>query len=282
MSLFPRPLASSSDFEDGSGLRNYRTSIKVIVHSHQTSVPIELGSDVVEFSFSKTIKGTGKASLVLTPSQNYLNKIFPNDYINLYISRGDSHGWTRIFFGFIDRVSESFKITERGVPQSVYKVACSDFSKVFDRTQIYFNPAIMGREDFKSSFGGVNIGGVALFSRGLVAQGSPPDVVLQTVFSLLGFGAQFILPDSFMPNRDAIEKSRDSRAKFLAKGTEINAAAQNAAAITRSLDVANNISLGLATEFIQNASPEAISRRITPIEVSSCSMRRWISADGVA
>lgn len=236
--------------------RQYTTSIKVVVHTHQTKVPIEFGDDVSAFNCSKTVKGTGKATLTLTASRNFLNLVFPNDYINIYLNRGDSDGWTRVFFGFIDRVSENFKISQKGVPTSTYKIACSDFAKAFDRTNIYFNPAIMGREDFKSSFGGPNIGGVALFSKGLNAQGSPPDVILQTLFALFGFGAQFVLPEGVLPN--SAEKFREDRVKSVQDLAGIKSLGDTGDEFFKKIEEEEKLQLTLASVLITHASEEEI------------------------
>ena len=253
----PATLAGApfNEFGATDKIRNYSTTIKVVIHSHQTSTPIVLTQDVRTFSSSKTIKGTGKATVTLTPSKNYLNQVFPNDYINIYISRGDSNGWVRVFFGFIDRISESTKVNNKGVPQSEYVVSCSDFAKAFDRTQIYFNPSIMGRDDFKSSFGGVNIGGLALFTKGIKAQGSPPDVILQVLFSLMGFGSQFVLPASLNPNSK--DKLRQERARFILGNAGIDSTATTGDAFLASLDVAKK--KNLTSSIIADASDEELA-----------------------
>jgi len=235
----------------GKVARQYSTRIKVTVNSHQTPTAIEFGDDVVKFDCSKTIKGTGKATLTVTASRNFLNTVFPNDYINIYINRGDHDGWTRVFFGFIDRVSESYKITEKGAPVSNYKISCSDFSKAFDRTNIYFNPAMMGREDFKSSFGAPNIGGVSLYSKGLTAQGSPPDVILQVLFSLFGFGSQFILPEGINPNSK--DKLRQERAKSIMGNAGIDSLGATGDLIFKKLDEEKKFSLNLASSLLTGA-----------------------------
>ena len=238
-----------------TGARRYSTRIKVIVNSHQTPEAIEFGDDVVQFNCSKTIKGTGKATLVVTPSRNFLNVIFPNDYINIYINRSDADGWTRVFFGFIDRVSETFKISEKGVPVSNYKISCSDFAKAFDRTDIYFNPSIMGRDDFKSSFGAANVGGLSLITRGITAAGSPPDVILQVLFALFGFGGQFTLPDGIEPNgRDTLREARVGHLKHVT-GVDLG---DTIAEMDSALSVEKKFQLGLASALVTNASDDDI------------------------
>ena len=253
----------------GGVARQYTTSIKVIVNTHQTSTPIEFGADVVNFTSSKTIKGTGKATLTVTPSRNFLNLVFPNDYINIYINRGDVDGWTRVFFGFIDRVAETYKISEKGVPVSNYKISCSDFAKAFDRTDIYFNSAVMGREDFKSSFGAPNIGGIALFSRGLHAMGSPPDVVLQAIFALFGFGSQFTLPDGYNPNSK--DKLRQERAKSILHANNVDLGDYGDSALG-AIEEKRKFQLNLADALIPTASDDEIKLMAARAGITNASL----------
>jgi len=251
-------------------IRNYTTTIKVRVFSHQTSVPVDCGDDVFEFTFSKTIKGVGKATLMLVPAKNYLNKVFPNDYINIYLNRGDQLGWVRVFFGFVDRISEQFKIDSNGIPQSSYKLHCSDFQKAFDKTDIYFNPALAGREDFQDSFGSLNLGGMALFSKGLVAKGAPPDVILQVILSLMGFGGQFQLPPGLNPNNK--DKIREQNRKRVFQNAGISNVDQTADAFLKQIDVERKTRENLISEFLLTASPEDIKKRADALRIRTVNL----------
>lgn len=200
------------------GIRRYKTRCKVIVDSHNASEDgtIELFDDVIEVETSKTIKGAGQASVVLTPSKNYLNLIFPNDYINIYFDIGDGSGWTRTFFGYVDRIEESYLVDKTGNPTTNYRLICTDFYKAFDRTVVYFNPHLAGRDDFINyDFSAINIGGLALMTKGIVAGGTPADVVTNIIQLLIGFGTQFILPKSYQPGR-VQEDLRKARARLAA------------------------------------------------------------------
>ena len=188
------------------GVRRYKTRCKILVDSHNSASPkgnsetIVLTDDVYSVETGKTIKGEGTANISLTPSQNYLNLIFPNDYINIYFDIGDGSGWTRTFFGFVDRVEETYTVGQGGTPTTVYRLACTDFYKAFDKTMIYFNPQMSGRPDFEDvDFAAPNIGGLALMSKGVVVGGAPSDIVENVTLILLGFGTQFKLPASYAP-----------------------------------------------------------------------------------
>jgi murein DD-endopeptidase MepM/ murein hydrolase activator NlpD len=212
----------SSSFESGSigidGIRRYKTRCKILVDSHsasQLSKTLEIFDDIFSVDISKTIKGPGNASITLIPSQNYLNLIFPNDYINIYFDIGDGSGWTRTFFGFVDRVEESYSVEQSGKPKTLYRLICTDFVKAIEQTMIYFNPHLAGRKDFTSyDFAKMNIGGLALMSKGIVAGGSPPDVVTNILLLLIGFGTQFRLPSSYKPG-DTQKRLREERAKLV-------------------------------------------------------------------
>lgn len=192
------------------GVRRFRTKVKVIVHSHNNHDPINLTDSLVAFNTSKALKGVGSFSAVLTGARNWLNLIDPNDYINVYVDRGDGQGYIRLFFGFIDNIEESIITDDSGVPHTSYNVSCSDFQKAFEKTQIYFNPHVASRADFNGGFIGTpNIGGLGLMTRGVAINGSPPDLITNVVLLLMGFGSQFILPASYNPRlSDIIRQQR--------------------------------------------------------------------------
>lgn len=184
------------------GVRRYKTRCKVLVDSHNNDSTMDISADVYAVDTSKTIKGAGNATLSLVPGENYLNNIFPNDYINIYFDIGDGSGWTRTFFGFVDRVEETYAIGKEGAPSTSYRIVCTDFYKAFDRTQVYFNPHIAGREEFEAfDFAAPNIGGLPLMSKGIQVGGAPSDIIENVILLLIGFGTQFRLPSSYKPAR---------------------------------------------------------------------------------
>lgn len=196
------------------GTRRYLTSVYVTVYSHNTDVPIDLTAYVTSFSSNKSVKGPGFFQFSLTAEKNWLNLLFPNDYVNAYVDRGDGNGKTRIFYGFIDQISHTTTVSDVGKPDTLYTVACSDFQKAITMTQIYFNPQLAGRVDFNGGFlGSSTIGGNALRQYGLRVNGGPADLVVNAMLVLLGFGSQFVLPQSMNPR--LLEEVRSRRANFM-------------------------------------------------------------------
>lgn len=196
------------------GIRRYRTRVKAIVHSHNSTEAIDLSRSVVSFGSNKTLKTIGNMSISLTAERNWLNHIYPNDYINLYVDRADGQGWTRVFYGFVDNIEEDWAVDANGTPHTSYAVSCSDFQKAFEKTQIYFNPHVASRADFNGGFVGTpNIGGLGLMTRGVRVSGSPADLVVNVVLLLMGFGTQFTLPTSFNPR--LADRIRKQRADFI-------------------------------------------------------------------
>ena len=204
-----------SDALGRDGIRRYRTTCKVIIDSHNSG-RLDVSSEVLSIAASKTVQGMGQAKLSLTPRANYLNHIQPNDYINIYFNIGDGASWTRTFFGFVDRSEEAYKVDKNGVPQTLYNIYCSDFQKGFDKTQIYFNNQMALRSDFSGeAFGGINVGGLALFTKGIEHFGSPVDVVRSMYLMILGYGSQFILPHTYNISSGVATSLRANREEYL-------------------------------------------------------------------
>ena len=206
--------APDNNFTGMDRVRRYRTTCKVRVDSHRFTEPLFLSDDVKSIQLGKTVKGPGQANLSLVAHRNWLNYLAPNDVINIYFNIGDGEGWTRTFFGFIDRVEESYTVGENGSPTTVYTVMCTDFHKAFSMTQIYFNPHLSGRSDLDGAFFGTpNIGGLALQTQGVQVFGAPSDIVVNLVLLMLGFGTQYTLPSSY--NALLAGKLRQNRTEFV-------------------------------------------------------------------
>jgi len=191
--------APESGADSVDGLRRYTTRIKVLVHSHNhADGPINLSDDVMSCQLGKNIKGVGRANIAVVARNSYLNMLYPNDYINIYFDVGDGKGWVRTFFGLIDRVEEDITVAENGVPTTLYHIIATDFQKIFQKTNIYFNPHLFDRPDMSGEdFNAFNIGGVVLMTRGIRVQGSPADMVTNQILLQIGFGSQWKLPDSY-------------------------------------------------------------------------------------
>jgi len=198
------------------GIPRYRTTCRVWVHSHQSESHVDISDDVVQISTSKTVKGAGQANITLLAHKNWFNLLFPNDYINIYFDINDGQGWTRTFFGFIDRIEEDYAVDPTGKPTTAYHVLCTDVVKAFDKTQVYFNPHVAGREDLVGdAFGAPNIGGLALMTKGIEAHGTPTDIVQNMVLLLLGFGTQYNLPLNYPGSTTDVSAGRDAKLAFI-------------------------------------------------------------------
>jgi len=193
--------------------RKQHTKVKAIIHSHNRPEPYDVTDDVFNCTTGKNIKGVGQANLACLPRINYLNHISPNDYVNIYFDKCDGHGWVRTFFGLVDRVEEGFEVTEEG-PKTVYYIICSDFTKIFDKTEYYTNPRWHTEDSFLNSSVGAMLPRLSIRSQGLLVQGGPSELVTQIIFALLGFSQQFKLPESYVSaiqNTSLVDENRRLR-----------------------------------------------------------------------
>jgi hypothetical protein len=214
--------ASLFGADDTIGVVRQKTRVKVVVHSHIEETPsvrggkpgvVDCSDDTISMDTSKTIKGTGSASITLVARVNYINYVFPNDWITIWVNPGDGRGFIKVFFGFVDRIDRVIQTdAETGATTTLFKLSCSDFTKAFDITHVYFNPYIADREDFVGEFAGTkNLAGAALRTKGVTVFGSPVDIVLSYAHLLMGFGAQFVAPKSYVFNQALLEESRKFR-----------------------------------------------------------------------
>jgi len=200
------------------GYTQQSTRCMTMVYSHVTdnslSGRIDCSGDIIGCELSKTVKGGGQASFILVPRRNYLNLIFPNDYVNIYFDPGDGRGYIRTFFGFVDRIQRTINTDPNtGATTTRFQVQCSDFTKAFDKVNIYFNPHVAKRKDLINEWqGGGNIGGVELRCKGIAMHGSPADIVMNLSHLLFGLNSQYILPDSY-PEFN-LNESRAARRKW--------------------------------------------------------------------
>jgi hypothetical protein len=197
------------------------TIVKCWVYSHIHRMPhpvyegeaegkINCSIDIRACDTNKNIKGGGSASFTLAPGRNYLNMIFPNDYVFIYFDPGDGRGSILTFFGLVDRIQRSTGVDgSTGVTDTIYNVECTDFTKFFIMTNIYFNSKLMAREELNE---GVeitsNLGGIQFFQQGVTLTGSPADFALSLIISLFGFGSQCKLPKSFPVNKYDVRSNR--------------------------------------------------------------------------
>lgn len=188
------------------------TRVIIRVDSH-VSGAVFLSDDVESLNTSKSIKGSGKCQLTIVPRKNYLNLIFPNDYVNLYMDPGDGkRGFIRTFFGLVDRVELQTRVTDNntGATTTRFIIYCSDFYKAIDRTDIYFNPQLKTIVDTKFGFRIEGLAGAnSLAIKGLTVNGTPASLLINTLLVVLGFGNQWNLPPSYP--KKFLKASRDRK-----------------------------------------------------------------------
>lgn len=193
----------------------YNTRVICKVHSHiqrEDNGILDLSKDIVTFRTSKSIKGTGGMSFTLMPRRNYLNLLFPNDVVNLYVDVGDGKGFIRVFFGYLDRIERTETVGENGQMSTAFAITCTDFMKAVDKTDIVFNPHLANRAEFSNNDLGLSQlgGGHALRTKGITAHGTPAQFVENILELLLGFGTQWKLPTSY-PTSTFLQASRNAR-----------------------------------------------------------------------
>ena len=208
---------------DGIVRQKVRCRVTVFSHVLQSDTPelngeYELYDDVISCEVSKSLKGGGGANFILVPRRNYMNLIYPNDYVNICFDPGDGRGWIRTFFGLVDRVNRMISTDQTGATTTRFQVVCSDLTKAFDHIQVYFNPQLLNpkdpnafRPDIASEFT-QNLGGVSMMMAGITIHGTPADILMSLCQLFLGFGAQFTLPYSLSIRAgQIIQKNRQAR-----------------------------------------------------------------------
>lgn len=149
--------------------------------------------EIYSMSISKSIDGGGTFNLSLLPNKNWKRILSPGDWILIYIydTYGDKDraaGATidttnLLMLANIDRISRSLQKNEDTDENELrYNVSGRSFSKVFDKSDIWFNP-YANQVD--------NLNNVALVEAGLEYVGSPDEMCNAIIDTFLGPGAEF-------------------------------------------------------------------------------------------
>lgn len=192
------------------------TRIKVIAHTGVLGAPVDISQYVIQCITGKNIKGAGQANLALVAARNWHNVFTPNDYVNIYFNQGDGEGWVRTFYGLVDRVEENMEVDGEGVQRTIFHVICSDFAKVPQTTNIYYNPWVNANTRMAQAFRAYEAK-LNFMSSGLLLTGTPGDAVANALFVFLGFGNQFAAPVSYIGTKsaqDLVEINRGLRREF--------------------------------------------------------------------
>lgn len=100
---------------------------------------IEIQKECLTFDFSKSLGNpSGQFTLQVTANINWKKKVFAGDWIVVYLSN-EGKEYMRLF-GNIDRVSQFTTRNDKGLLETSYIISGRDFGKVFEKTNIWFNP----------------------------------------------------------------------------------------------------------------------------------------------
>ena len=189
------------------------TECTCIIHTHDrgpkyASTKIDLSPYITGVGVNQHLSGGGAANITLPAVDFIEDLIAAGDIVNIYFNtnRGDvdlyNRGRVRVFFGYVESVTRTVAVAGTGAKITTYSISCKDFSKAVRATEIYHNPHLSHQTEEKKK--GIvrkdvraNLGGIALLSKGMPIQGTPRQIVLQTLMRMLGFGGQWALPASY-------------------------------------------------------------------------------------
>lgn len=201
----------------------YHTRVCVVVDSHASREPIEISRDVISLNCGKQTKTVGRWQMQLVPRRNYINLVYPNDVVNIYIDPGDgTSGFVRTMFGYVDRVERAEKVSEKGDVSTRITIVGSDFQKAVDKTSMYFNAymrQVLDERFARSDQGRLrttfrnDAEGSSLRNAGITAHGTPADFIENFLMLILGFGQQWRLPNSYKRAQQQIQENRDKRSQ---------------------------------------------------------------------
>ena len=119
-------------------------SVKVYHYIDETSLKVEIFEidDLLSINTSKDMSyPSGMFTLKLAPSKNWKKKIKNGDWLEIFFS---NDGEKRLkFLGNVDRVSRTREVDAKTGAMSVrYMIFGRNFGKVFEKTNIYYNPCL--------------------------------------------------------------------------------------------------------------------------------------------
>ena len=200
----------------------------------------KLSSDVINVSCSSSFSGQ-QCSITLVPRKPYHQFIFPNDMISVYLSTnsnarqgdypfgvlgGAVEGWgpdkigenPRVFFGYINGIRQSTQVDAQGKVSARITLDCSGIQKPFEKTQIYYNE-VLG----PSTLYGAMLPGLATLTKQIPLAGSPATLPRAIALSFLGFGGQYVLPESY-PFSGGRSRSKSLLESWLKKSRDLEKA----------------------------------------------------------
>lgn len=147
---------------------------------------VVLGGEIISCTIEKSLsRPAGSFELVLAPTRNWRELIFPGDWVLLYMGRETDIDTKSLkgcqLIGNVDRVARSKQKNEETDDTEIrYKISGRNFGKVFEETPIFFNPYDEQPEVID----------VTLREAGLPLTGSPDQLVKSLIDIFLGKGAK--------------------------------------------------------------------------------------------
>lgn len=162
---------------------NSKCEVKVYHYINDIDLSVEsfIIKDLLSVQTQKEISNpSGMFTIKIAPSKNWKKKIKPGDWLTIAF---ENRGVKRIrMLGNVDRVAKTKEVNDKGVIRTVYAVYGRDFGKVFEKTNIYFNPFLS--RNLKAD--------IAALKTGLIFTGSPKDIINRLLDVFLGPGTESI------------------------------------------------------------------------------------------
>lgn len=166
----------------------------------------DISHDVVRASVDGSMAGA-TAQLVLLPRRPYRDMFGLNDQISIYFSTRstDPAGFgvlgqdsspednDRVLWGKVDSCLLDVQVDEStGTHKIRYNMSCSGVIKVFDKTDVYYNEMLGPDTLF-----GAMLPGLSTLTKNVPLAGTPATIPRSVALTYLGYGGQFLLPDTY-------------------------------------------------------------------------------------
>lgn len=192
----------------------------------------ELTDSVVSCSVDEGAMGT-TAQVTLVPRKPYREFIFPGDHISIYFSvngepvsdfgvvgkawRASSTDEDRVLMGVIDAVRQSTTVDRStGAVQVRVSISCTGLNKAFTATQIYYNEMLGPLSLF-----GASLPGLSTLTKNIPLMGTPATMARAIALAYLGFGGQFLLPESWPGGSEGERRRRERLNRTLDRAYKI-------------------------------------------------------------
>ena len=168
-----------------SNIKYSHSEVRVEVYHYTdettTSVKVIELKDIIAMQLSKDINSpSGSFNLTSSSSQNWKRQVSPGDWILIYLKNDEEERLKMI--GNVDRVSRVEEVSGEGILTVKYQISGRDFGKVFEKTNIYFNPFVAVSAAIDQ----------IILKEGILLEGSPSEVITKTINLFLGKGLESV------------------------------------------------------------------------------------------